>query len=89
MEYSVIVVSVKGHQLTSSATTIEIEHRDPLEHGSEVRDVHSGMVYRRKANGVYFRLTSVDGTENQLKVGDEILAVGGYQLADMSIETAR
>jgi len=79
---SFVVHELSGHMLS-------LEYRDPVEHGSEVRNIQSGTVYQRKPNGVYFRLTSVGATRDQLQVGDEVLAVAGYQLADMSLETAR
>jgi hypothetical protein len=85
--FDVMTYTVPGKLL--SATMLGIEHRDPVEHGSEVMDLRTGLVLRRKPNGVYFRLMSVDGLEDQLEVGDEVLAVAGYQMADMSLETAR
>jgi hypothetical protein len=85
--FDVMTYTVDGKSL--SGAMLGIEHRDPVEHGSEIKDQRKGVVWRRKPNGVYFRLMFVNGLEDQLKVGDEVLAVAGYQLADMSLETAR
>lgn len=85
----VLTVQVPATRATDvDGSLIESASRDPFERSAEVTDPVSGLVYRRRQNGVYYRLTT-SLMDDLLHANDEILAVDGYELVDMTLETAR
>jgi len=74
-----------------SGSILGIGHRDAMLYSTEVK-AEDGIVYRRKASGVYFQVdkawTPDDGSPG-LEVGDEVIAVDKYKMADLSLDTAR